>query len=272
MSERSLALAFGIRGGGAYWKKKRAKRDKNESADLPEYLSAGYLQPYIGNELREHLFSAIRYMPKGLKVVATGLEATVLPEICDVFIRAEKAGAIPIAQKNVSELAYTLLKGFAHVGIIALVDEATGFQEIRDKLDLQKILDKYLLQEYAKWAKRFPDEFYEEMFRLRGWQYNGMSVKRPSVVGKYTNDIVYARLAPGVLDKLKELNPKNDRGQKKAKDHQYLTPETGVPELDKHLHAVIALMKAAPGWAQFERMLARSFPKFNEQIPLALED
>ena len=76
-----------------------------------------------------------------------------------------------------------LTRGLAHIGIIALVDEATGYQEVRDKLALQAILDAYLRKELAAWAKRFPDEFYREMFRLKGWQWQGMSVNRPQIVG-----------------------------------------------------------------------------------------
>jgi len=40
---------------------------------------------------------------------------------------------------------------------VALVDEATGYQEIRDRLALQAILDRFLRKELAAWAKRFPD-------------------------------------------------------------------------------------------------------------------
>jgi hypothetical protein len=70
----------------------------------------------------------------------------------------------------------------ADVGIIALVDEATGYQEVRDKLALQAILDAYLRKELAAWAKRFPDTFYRQIFRLRSWQWKGMKVNRPQVV------------------------------------------------------------------------------------------
>ena len=94
------------------------------------------------------------------------------------------------------------MRGLAMVGIVALVDEATSYQKIRDRKALNRILDKYLLAEHAKWAKRFPDEFYMEIFRLRRWQWQGMKVNRPSVVGKYTNDFVWDRLAPGVREEL----------------------------------------------------------------------
>ncbi len=268
ISERSLAIAMGVRGSGAYWQ----KRKKSDSeVPLPEYVSAQYLLPFVGKALKERLSKPISYISKGGKI-SRGYEATALPDICDVWIKAGESSDFPKSQKRIAENAYILLKGFANIGIIALIDAATGFEEIRDKHALQKILDKYLLKEYAKWAKRFPDEFYEEIFRLKNWQWKGMSINRPSVIGRYTNDIVYERIAPGVLNELKRLNPKDEKGNRKAKFQQYFTPETGVPALDRHLHSVIALMRASSNWGQFERILARSFPKLGHTIPMNFDE
>jgi len=84
-----------------------------------------------------------------------------------------------------------MIRALAHVGIIALVDEATGYQEVRNKEALQALLDAFLQKEFAAWAKRFPDEFYKEIFRLRSCEWNRLSVRRPMWVGKLTNDVVY---------------------------------------------------------------------------------
>ncbi|MBI4810916.1 MAG: P63C domain-containing protein [Ignavibacteriales bacterium] len=266
--ERSVANAFGIRGSGAYW---QSKKRGDLSSMLPEYVSAKYLEPFVSKELREKLSNHIEYLTLNGKI-ARGLEATVLPDVCDVWIRAKEASALPKTQEKIAENAYILMKGFANVGIIALVDEATNFQEIRDRLALQKILDKFLLKEYAKWAKRFPDEFYQKMFELKGWQWKGMKINRPSVVGTYTNDIIYSRLAPGILAELKRLNPPDDRGQRKLKHHQWFTEDIGHPALQQHLAILIAFMRAAPNWGAFHRLVERAFPKFGDTIPLALEE
>ncbi len=92
------------------------------------------------------------------------------------------------------------------------------------------------------------------------------------MIGHYTNDIVYARLAPGVLKELQALTPKLPSGNRRNKYFQWFTPDFGHPRLREHLHAVIALMKASTNWAGFQRSLRRAFPKLNEQIPLALGD
>jgi hypothetical protein len=267
--ERSVANAFGIKGSGAYW---QGRKRGDVSSMLPEYISAKYLEPFVSKELREKLANHIEYIGLNGKI-ARGLEATILPDVCDVWIRAKQASALPKSQEKIAENAYVLMKGFANVGIIALVDEATNFQEIRDKLALQQILDKYLLKDHAKWAKRFPDEFYMEMFHLKRWQWKGMRVNRPSVVGRYTNDLVYERLAPGILVELKKLNPPNEEGQRKSKHHQWLTSDIGHPALQQHIAILIALMKNYPNnWGAFYRSVQRALPKLNETIPMALEE
>jgi len=149
---------------------------------LPAFLAPNNLKPFISQEILDSknpiLFKPIKGAYKGK---AFGYNAELLPKVCYVYVDAQKANALLTSQKNMAFAAEAIIRGLATVGIIALVDEATGYQEIRDRNALQKILDKYLLKEYASWAKRFPDEFYKEMFRLKNWQWNGMSVKRPSV-------------------------------------------------------------------------------------------
>lgn len=56
-------------------------------------------------------------------------------------------------------------------------------------------------------AKRFPDEFYIQMFKLKKWEWKDIKINRPGVVGKYTKDLVYSRIAPGVFGELEKRNP-----------------------------------------------------------------
>ena len=108
-------------------------------------------------------------------------------------------------------------------------------------------------------------EFYQEIFRLRGWEWDILKNSRgqgPRVLGKYTNDLVYARLAPGILDELQLRNPPDERGRRRAKHHQWLTEDVGHPALAQHLHAVLGLMRASDSgqWDKFKRLLDRAFP------------
>jgi len=240
---------------------RQAKGRQYYDADvnMPAFLTAKNLKPFISKEL-EVTSSQIEFITmKGIR--AFGYPADLLPKVCDVFWDAEKAGALTAGQKHIAEQAKLLIRGLAHVGIIALVDEATGYQYVRVRNALEEILDKFIASEFRKWVKTFPDDFYREMFRLRGWEFKEDTVRKTPLVGKFTLDLVYDRLAPGVRQRLQELNPKNERGNRKHKLFQRLTEDVGDPSLRAHLAAVIALMKAADDWDTFMRAMKRALPK-----------
>lgn len=240
---------------------------QSHGSKLKKLLSSTNIKPHITNALAMALDKPLRFIRPGRGgKLAVGYEATILPEICDAILDARKLENLTPAELLVADQCEILTRAFAKVGIIALIDEVTGYQQIRDKEALQQILDKYLLREFAAWAKRFPDEFYREMFRLRGWQWRGMRVNRPSIVGKYTNDLVYQRLAPGILEELQKLNPKDEKGQREGKHHQLLTEDIGVPALQQHLFATVGFMRASTTWDQFYRMMQRAFPKLNTTL------
>jgi hypothetical protein len=147
------------------------------------------------------------------------------------------------------------------VGIDALVDEATGYQDFRPRDALAKILEKFVAKELRPWIRTFEPAFYREIFRLNGWEYseNGGS---PGVVGHWTNNIVYKRLAPGVLDELKRLTPRLPSGRLKHRLFQRLTDDIGHPKLKQHLEGVTMLMKYSPDWQTFMHRLDREYPQY----------
>ena len=249
--------------------KAKGGRRYDQEFKLPVFLTAKNLEPFISNDLGENS-KPILFQYKGKQQI--GYRADFLPQICEIFIDASAAGVLHETQTHIAAACRILHRGFARIGIIGLIDEATGYQEIRDRQTLQEILDKYLLAERAKWAKRFPDPFYQEIFRLRGWEWRGMKVNRPQVVGHYTNDIVWDRLAPGVRDELERLNPKQPSGQREAKHHQWLTQDIGHPTLEQHLIGVMAIMRGALKWEDFKRALQRSYPKINVNLDLPFEE
>src|SRR5258708_348715 len=95
--------------------------------------------------------SPIRFVPAHGGNPADGYEATILPDICAVIIDADQKGKLDKRLKRIAERAAMLQHGFATIGIIALVDEATGYQKFRDSDALEKILDQYIGRELAKW-------------------------------------------------------------------------------------------------------------------------
>lgn len=246
---------------------------QRHGALLKGFLSKGNIKEFINNDLAMALSSPVRFIRPGRGgKLAVGYEATKLVDVCDVLLLARKAGVLKPKQLLIASQCEILTRAFAKVGIIALVDEVTGYQEIRDRVALQAILDKYLSQEKAKWAKTFPNEFYRYMFDLKGWEFNPLSVKRPSVIGHITNDIVYSRITPGLLPKLKELNPKTDKGARKDKHHQFFTRDYGFPELKQHILNLIFIMKGSDSWATFYKLLNRAAPKMGSTLELDFKE
>lgn len=240
---------------------------KKGMSRLELFTSGERISPFIINELAERVRTPIIFLtPAGGK--AYGYDAEVLVELCEAVLAARADGVLQKQQLPIAQQCEVIMRGLARVGIVALVDEATGFQEVRKRDALHKILEAYIAEDLMPWAKRFPDAYYREMFRLHGWDYDPESVKRPGVVGKFTNEFVYGRLPSGVLDELRSKNPKDYSGRRRGRHHQFLTEDIGHPHLEKQITKTVTLMQAADDWPQFKRLFARVFPKRGDQTDL----
>ena len=231
---------------------------------LSKFIATKAIKKVTTPELERAINNPIRFRtPTGSE--AYGYEATVLADICEAALAARSDPEMNYQTKKIAAQCEILIRGFARVGIIALVDEATGFQDSRAREALEKILEEFISVELMKWVKTFPDDFYRELFRLRGLHPSQILTKRPAYFGHLTNDIVYSRLAPGVLEELKRVTPKSAKGRREHKYFQRLTDDVGHPKLREHLSNVITLMRASPNFDTFYRLLERSLPKFNPQ-------
>lgn len=223
-------------------------------------------------ETRLALIEPVRFItPTGL--VAFGYTGETLVDYCRLLLRARQTGLFTGETfMEYARQAEMLVASVAKVGIIALIDEATGHQENRVRDDLQRHLDKYLKKEFAAWAKRFPDEFYMEIYRLKGWPWKGMSVNRPQIVARYTNDIIYSRMTPGLLEELEQLNPADIWGNRHHRHHQHFTPDIGHTALQQQIYASMGFMRVNNTWPPFMRMLERAYPRIGDTYALALDD
>ncbi len=202
-----------------------------------------------------------------------GYQAELLPMVCEVYLRLRdhadsirdsqpgEYSRIINSQGKIIDAADILMRALAHVGIIAIVDEATGYQHERARDELNQILEAYISAELLSWTKRFPNEFFKQMYRLNGWKYVEGNHKRPRYVGSMINTLVYEHLPPGVLPQLKQINPPGESGRRRYTHHQFLTPDTGHPHLDKQIIEVITLMRVSENKDAFRTLFARAFPK-----------
>lgn len=244
------------------------KAKKPSDSGLPPMLDGKALEPFISDDVREKSRPITFLPPTGGRF--RGYEAELLPAVCEIYLKAREAGVLRANQMNVAQQAEVLVRALAHVGIIALVDEATGYQEMRSRDALARILEVFIAQELQPWLKTFPPDFYKEMFRLRGVDPKE-GQQRPGYFGKLTNNVVYDRLAPGVLEELQKVNPKGPTGRRRHLHHQHLTPNAGYPKLREHLGSVTTLMKVSTDWNDFIRKLDQIHPKWNATLPLPLD-
>ena len=265
LSERAVTKALGGKRGGSHWLRK-----KEDGAELPVYLSASNLKPFIDSELMVAL-RPIVYAPKsGGK--AYGLRADLLPKICKVLLKARRDEKMHWKQAEIVKQAEILQEGLAEVGIIALVDAATGYERIRDQIALQAILDRYLTDEWSKWSKTFPDEFFTHLFRLKKVDFPlTKDGKKPQYVGHWLNDLIYSRLAPGIKEELRRKNPRSSAGNKARKDWQHLTAEVGNPALKELISNEIFLMKGCATDEEFKKKLDLAAPKYGDTMPMNLD-
>jgi hypothetical protein len=244
---------------------------------LVNMLNTGELKNIITDEIKEKLESRKEFHRPGAGGVLSttyGYDATLLIDICDLLIEGKNQGKLTPRQIEYAKVAEIIIRSTAKVGITALVDEVTGYQDIRAKDALRVVLDEYLRKEFATWAKTFPDEFYRELFRLRGWEFVANNVKRPGVVGTYTKDLVYERLAPDILEELEKKNPKTEKGYRKQRHHQWLTDDVGHPKLREHLYGLLGFMRVCGDgeWDKFYDLIEKAYPKKTGQMKILFED
>lgn len=230
---------------------------KAKSEGVPYFLLANNLKPFISPEDLQIGLPIIYKSKSGKKI--SGFDYKILTTTCNAYLSARQNKTLTREQVDLAQSCELLMRSFAQVGLVALIDEVSGYQEIRDRFALQSLLDKYLRKEFAEWAKRFPDEFYKQVFRLNNWKFQEIVNKKPAIVGKFTNDIVYSRLLPELVDELERKNPKTESGYREAKHHQWLN-DVGHVDLNAHIRAVIAIMKASENWKGFKELLDKIYP------------
>jgi hypothetical protein len=233
---------------------------KTAGTRLLRHLGQKSLKPFIYKDKEPDHFQPLICYKGDSKI--HGYEATLLADICDGFLEARKHIKLSARQEIIAQQSEVLIRAFARVGIIALVDEATGYQYDREREELQKILKAYISEELIAWQKRFPDSFYRELFRLNGWDFtiNGIK-KRPSVIGKWTNKLIYEQLPKGVLEGLKKKTPKSEAGNYTARFFQSLTPDVGEPNLTNQLNTILTIFRLSDNmkdmWYNFNKLQSR---------------
>ena len=221
LSERAVHRAFGSKRGGSHWRRVKANPD---GANLPSFISATNLSPFIDKDLAVALITPISYVTASGGAPANGIKAEMLPEICGVYLKARREGKLHPSQEQMAMQSEVLMEAFAKVGIVALIDEATGYQKQRGHDALRLLLSKYIAEGLKKWLKTFPDSFFAELDRLYDNEPTSPR-SRPQYYGHFINRFVYEPMENGYVKA--ELNKLNidEQGKRRAKFHQWLAEE-----------------------------------------------
>jgi hypothetical protein len=251
---------------------------------MPSFLRAEVLKPFISEELMLSTTPISFRLKNGLRTV--GYDAMLLPMICEVYLKfrddlheqiangdasqKRRSRGFQKQYKHIIEACDHLTRGLARRGIIALVDDATGYQADKIREDIDRIIQMYVAPSLVPWTRKFPHEFFKEAYRLLGWEYKPGQTKHSSYMGKFINKYVFDALPPGVLDELKRRLPKNEHGNRRAKLWQLLTVDTGIPHLDKQLTADLTLMQISETKGQFDEHWDKLFGK-QQRLPLIIQ-
>lgn len=216
-------------------------------------LKTQSLRPYIDADAIAS--QAIQFSIPGTQYKGNGFEATLLLDICDAFLRARDAKALAPSQRNIAKQAEIITRACAKIGIIALIDEATGYQAFRKKQELQFKLQAFIAEDMQEWAVMFPQEFWFELARLEGVHYSPRS--RPLRWGKYIMAFVYDAIDKDVG---KELRKKNPNPHHRQNHHQWLK-EFGRSKVHDQIERVVTIMKLCDDMDGFRAKFARVFKK-----------
>lgn len=236
----------------------------DDNGDLSKYVGVKSLQPYIDAAGISNKF--VEFTIPGNPNKAKGITAETFLDICSAYVSALTSGApLTEKQKGIAVNCSILLSACAKTGLIALIDEATGYQYVREENALQIKIRAFISDELRAWEKTFPDELWEQFGRLTGW--SGSLQQRPKYWGKLVLELIYDALDPDVATYLKQNKPAPRHGRNY---HQWFTEEYGVNQLVTHINQITGIAKTCSTIDELRHKVALYYKK--DQIQLAIGD
>lgn len=239
---------------------------KRGMSRLDLFVSGKLIKPYISNDLHERVRNPLKFRVG--RVVAYGFDSDTLIEIAEAVIHADIDGVLQTQQSAIAFQCRVITASLTRVGLIALIDEATGYQTRRDSDELQRILEAYILPEHRPWTSTIPPDFTKELYRVYGWKRTPDN-RGPRYAGVLIRQLIYEKLPKPVLPELDARNPANAKHQRKHKHHQLLTEKIGLEHFKAQVVSVMTLLRASPDKKTFQTLMERVF---GDQLRLDLGD
>jgi hypothetical protein len=230
--------------------------DKGGGA-LEKYVMVENLRGFVPPGFKDQMIDF--YIP-GVSVPNTttrGISAETFVEICQAYVSAFEANALTTdRQKEIAIKAAMFLAACAKVGLIAMIDEATGYQYERAGDALQIKLRLFLAEEMRKWEKTFPDDLWIQFGRLTNWK--GAIHSRPKYWGKLVMELIYEYLDPDVAQWLKENAPQPIGN---LSYHRWLTEQYGLKKLIEHIWKVIGVASTCATMDELRKRMQELYGK-----------
>ncbi len=235
-----------------------------DAGNLGEYLSVQGLKGFIDKDLV--LVETKDFFIPGTQFRGRGITAEQFEAILTGYVRALGAQTLTTdRQREIATTCAILSTAFLKIGIIAQIDEATGYQYERAADALQVKLQAYIAEELRDWEKTFPDELWEQFGRLTNWK--GPIYSRPKWWGHLVNELIYEALDPDVAKYLKENKPKPFHGQNY---HQWLSEDVGLKALIPHIYKVIGMAEGCQDIRELRDKVAARYGRRLVQLTMSL--
>ena len=220
------------------------------------FVSGKLLRPYISDDLIQRVRNPVKFLLG--QNIAYGYESDTLIDIAESVIRADNDGVLQAQQSAIAFQCRAITSSLTRLGLIALIDEATGYQTKRDSDELQRILTAYLLPEHRPWMKTIPQNFTDEIYRVYGWK-RAANNRGPRYAGKLIRQLIYAQMPKPILPALDKANPTDAKYQRKHKHHQFLTQEQGLDHFRTLVITVMTILRISRNKSDFKRHWAAYF-------------
>lgn len=247
--KKGMAQALGMKseGGNVFL---RAMNSKGLGSVIPEKVRHALDNPII--------FKAI----SGDQ--AHGYEGWVLIEVCDAIWEADKQGKLGPGQGDLAKHAEIIMRSAAKVGIVAMIDEATGFIKDKWREEYRELFREFIRNEHRKWDKEFPDQLFDMIYSIYKLPRKHKN-KHPQFFAKFIRKYIYTPLLNSkgaILELLDEKNPTvYVGGGRRYKLFMFLEDEVGMPALRAHIWQIVGIGNAARSKEGFERGFNKAFPQ-----------
>ena len=231
---------------------------------LEDYIGVKALKPFLNSNLV--LEESVDFYIPGTQFRGRGITAEQFEAILTGYVRALGAGALNTdRQREIATRCAVLSTAFIKIGILAQIDEATGYQYERAADALQVKLQAYIAEELRDWEKTFPDELWEMFGRLTNWK--GRIHSRPKWWGHLVNELIYQALDPDIADYLKRNKPKPFHGQNY---HQWMSEDLGLKALIQHIYKIIGMGDGCTDMRELRDKVATRYGRGLIQLTLSL--